>query len=276
VIEPVAERRRRSDTEGLGALEVHESGSLESRLVEKLTGVAKSLSTEQLAQEVGEPVAAVGEALARLVQRGAVVAPVAGKWIGDDAWSDARGAIEGAVRDYAERNPARYGVMKGELKSGLKKSVDAALFDQAFAALLAEGVVEQTGERVRPGGLPWEPPAEVLAVLERIEAALEADGFLVPDNAAWQKQFGAAAAEAAGLGFFLQRLVRVDSQFTYTARQMERLRGLLEGWFASHPALTVADFRDLTGASRKFAVPLLEHCDRVGWTVRVGDERRRG
>jgi selenocysteine-specific elongation factor len=58
---------------------------------------------------------------------------------------------------------------------------------------------------------------------------------------------------------------------------MERLSSLVSGWFADgHPSLTVADFRGLTGASRKFSVPLLEHCDRVGWTVRVGDERRRG
>jgi hypothetical protein len=38
----------------------------------------------------------------------------------------------------------------------------------------------------------------------------------------------------------------------------------------------VGDFRGFTGASRKYAVPLLEHADRAGWTVRVGDERRRG
>jgi hypothetical protein len=28
--------------------------------------------------------------------------------------------------------------------------------------------------------------------------------------------------------------------------------------------------------SRKFAVPLLEHADRSGWTQRTGDERRAG
>jgi hypothetical protein len=32
----------------------------------------------------------------------------------------------------------------------------------------------------------------------------------------------------------------------------------------------------MAGVSRKYSVPLLEHCDRVGWTVRVGDERKRG
>jgi len=277
VIEPVAERRRRSEVEGLDALEVHETGSLESRLLEKLGALAKPASTEQLAQEVGEPVASATEALEALVRRGSAVAPAPGRWLGDARWHEARDAIEQAVRTYAEKHPSRYGVMKGELKSGLKSAVDGGLFDLAFTSLIGDGELEQTGERVRPGGLPWEPPAATLALLEKLEALLEAEGFLVPDNDAWAKALGAGAAEAAGLGFFLGRLVRVDSQFTYTSRQMEKLRALVAGWFdAGNAAMTVADFRGFTGASRKFAVPLLEHCDRVGWTVRVGDERRRG
>jgi len=159
----------------------------------------------------------------------------------------------------------------------LKTSLDAGLFDQAFAALIAEGEIEQTGERVRPGGMPWEPPAAAMAALEKLEGMLEADGFQVPENAAWQKTLGAGAADASGLGFFLGRLVRVNAELTYTAAQLARLQGLVSEWFeGGHASMTVADFRGITGASRKFGVPLLEYCDRVGWTVRVGDERRRG
>ncbi len=98
----------------------------------------------------------------------------------------------------------------------------------------------------------------------------------MPENAAWQTKLGAAAAEVMALGLFLDRLVRVNQELTYTAKQMNDLRTKLVAYFEKKPALTVADFRELTGASRKFAVPLLEHSDRVGWTVRVGDERKRG
>ena len=42
------------------------------------------------------------------------------------------------------------------------------------------------------------------------------------------------------------------------------------------PRRAAAEFKDLFGVSRKWAVPLLEHSDRVGWTVRSGDERKRG
>jgi selenocysteine-specific elongation factor len=277
VIEPVAERRRRSDIEGLDALEVHETGSLESRVIEKLSSAARPVATEQLAKEVGESVAAVEAAMQALVRRGSVVAPAPGRWLSDTRWGDAREQLTHAVRDYAEKNPARYGVMKGELKAGLKSSLDAALFDLAFASLLADGEIEQTGERVRPGGMPWAPPAAALAALEKLEKLLEADGFQVPENATWQKTLGAGAADAAGLGFFLGRLVRVNGELTFTAAQLARLQRLVSEWFeAGRATMTVADFRGVTGASRKFGVPLLEHCDRVGWTVRVGDERRKG
>jgi len=277
VIEPVAERRRRSDVEGLDSLEVHETGTLESRVLEKLSGWVKPAGTEQLATEVGESVATVSGALESLVRRGSAVSPVAGRWLSDSRWGDAREQVLNAVREYAEKNPARYGIMKGELKAGLKSSLDAGLFDLAFGALVADGEVEQTGERVRPGGMKWEPPAAALAALQKLEVMLEADGFQVPENASWQKALGAGATDAAGLGFFLGRLVRVNAELTYTASQMSRLQTLLSGWFSGgHAALTVADFRGITGASRKYGVPLLEHCDRMGLTVRVGDERRRG
>jgi selenocysteine-specific elongation factor len=245
--------------------------------LEKLSGWAKTPSTEQLATEVGESVPLVLAAMEALVRRGSAVAPAPGKWLSDSRWGDAREQVLHAVREYAEKNPARYGVMKGELKAGLKSSLDAGLFDLAFAALIADRELEQTGERVRPGGMPWEPPAAAVAALEKLEGMLEADGFQVPENATWQKTLGAGATDASGLGFFLSRLVRVNAELTYTSRQMSKLQSLVAGWFdGGHASLTVADFRGITGASRKYSVPLLEHGDRVGWTVRVGDERRRG
>jgi selenocysteine-specific elongation factor len=82
--------------------------------------------------------------------------------------------------------------------------------------------------------------------------------------------------EVAALGQFLGRLVRVTQEFTYTRGQLEGLRRRLVGHFAAHPSLTVADFKGLAGVTRKHAVPLLEQGDRVGWTARVGDERRPG
>ena len=70
--------------------------------------------------------------------------------------------------------------------------------------------------------------------------------------------------------------MRVSQEFTYTARQLEELRSKLAAHFSKKPMMTVADFKEISAVSRKYAVPLLEHGDRAGWTVRKGDARSRG
>ena len=274
IIDPVSEKRRRHAA-GLEALAVGESGTLEARALQRLEAETRPASTATLAQALAAPEAEVGAALARLLGAGAVAAPAPGRWLASARWSAAREAVTREVRAFAVRHPARYGIPKGELKSGMKP-MEPALFDAAFEALLAEHALEMRGERVRPAGEPWQPPAAMMAALERAEAELEATGYQVPDAAQLAAKLGDQAAEVVALGLFLGRLVRVSQELLYTTRQMEALRSKLAGYFEKKSSMTVGDFRDLTGASRKYAVPLLEHSDRVGWTVRSGDERRWG
>jgi selenocysteine-specific elongation factor len=273
VIEPVAARRRRHAE--IRTLAVHETGSLEARVLERLEREARPVAVAVLARSLSESEPAVEASLVRLAVAGQAQSLGTG-WLSAVRWKEALDTLARAVGDYAERNPARYGVPKGELKSGLKSAMEAALFDAAFDDLVGRGLLEMRGERVRPAGRPWEPPAATLAALEKLEASLQADGFSVPENTAWQAQLGREAAETMALGLFLDRLVRVSQDLTYTTKQMEDLRARLKKHFAAGAELNVADFKSITGVSRKFAVPLLEHCDRAGWTVRVGDLRKVG
>jgi selenocysteine-specific elongation factor len=244
------------------------------------------LATGRLVQLLSEPEPVVREALEQLRAREQLVQPVADRWLAARRWAEVRAAIQQEVATHAEKYPTRYGIPKGDLKSALKVSMDGALFDAAFEALRAASEIEMKRERVRPAGKPWEPPPDAAAALDRVEKQLEAAGFSVPETAAWLGQVahahgggpgGAAfAAEVASLGQFLGRLVRVSQEYCYTARQMEELGRRLAAHFEKSPTLPVAAFKDLVGVSRKWAVPLLEHCDRIGWTVRAGHERKRG
>ncbi len=275
VIEPVAARRRRHGA-GLQALAVHETGSLEARLLQRLERESSPVAVVALAKAVSEGEEPVSAALSRLATAGRAVTPVEGRWLAAPRWAGAVEALTREVGAYMAKYPARYGIPKGELKSGLNTTLTATLFDAAFDDLVRRDVLAMRSERVRLAAQPWEPPAQTLAALEVAESELEAAGFAVPENVAWQAKLGAGAAEVMALGLFLERLVRVTQDLTYTAGQLENLRARLRKHFAARPTLNVADFKDITGVSRKYAVPLLEHCDRAGWTVRAGDERKAG
>jgi len=51
------------------------------------------------------------------------------------------------------------------------------------------------------------------------------------------------------------------------------LRQRMKAEKAKSPSMDVARFKDLTGVSRKYAIPLLEYLDREHVTRRVGDTR---
>jgi hypothetical protein len=71
-------------------------------------------------------------------------------------------------------------------------------------------------------------------------------------------------------------LIKVGDSLFYHRAALDELDAKLRTYLASHAEMTMADFKDLTGLSRKFAVPLLEYFDRRGVTARTGDSRRPG
>jgi selenocysteine-specific elongation factor len=70
------------------------------------------------------------------------------------------------------------------------------------------------------------------------------------------------------------RVVRVSPDAYWSRAAVDEARALIETHCRAHGEITAATFRDLIGASRKFAIAFLDWCDRTGVTVRVGDLRR--
>jgi selenocysteine-specific elongation factor len=274
VIQPVARKRRRHAE--LEAIALMEKGSVAQRAAQTMALWAGPGTPASLARALGAAEGEARAALAELEARAEVVRVGEGAWVTATRWQAALGAIQDEVAAYARRHPARFGVPKGELKAKLQTSLDAMLFDAALASLMEQRRLAARADRLRPEAEPWSPPAEVTRALEAVVRDLEASGLSVPESAQWTAKLGPLGVEVAALGQFLGRLVRVTQEFTYTRGQLEGLRRRLVGHFAAHPSLTVADFKGLAGVTRKHAVPLLEQGDRVGWTARVGDERRPG
>jgi selenocysteine-specific elongation factor len=68
------------------------------------------------------------------------------------------------------------------------------------------------------------------------------------------------------------RLVRVG-EHVYREEQMREIRTRLIATLRAEGRITASRFRDVLGTSRKYVVPLLEHFDSAGVTVRDGDLR---
>ena len=68
------------------------------------------------------------------------------------------------------------------------------------------------------------------------------------------------------------RAVRAGELF-FDAGAVKALEAKLLAFLAQHERITTQQFKDLTGQSRKFAIPLAEYFDREKVTLRVGETR---
>ena len=102
-------------------------------------------------------------------------------------------------------------------------------------------------------------------------------GLTPPTVKAFLEENGLVQKDAAPMFRLLQEegvLVKVSEEFYYARVAMDGLIGKVRDFFAVNNELGPQDFRDLTGLSRKFAIPVLEYLDKEKITIRVGDKRQ--
>ena len=131
------------------------------------------------------------------------------------------------------------------------------------------------GRLARPGQGHLDPddlPDELQQVLQ-----LYQDGALMaPTIKDVQTRLGEEAKVILERVSSLQRaglLVRVSADLSYALRAHEQLVAAIGAHLAQKGQIDVQALKTLTGLSRKFVVPLLEHFDRLQLTTRQGDIR---
>jgi selenocysteine-specific elongation factor len=190
-------------------------------------------------------------------------------WYVDRAWFQAaRGRMVEAVGEFHRRNPLKPGIAKLDLRPA-----GAPLF--VLDALLADAreiVVEGETVRLRSHTLVLnEDERQARAAIER---AFQQAGLAAPAVAQVLAKSGVEGARARSLFELLLReklLVRINDELVVHHSAIEGLRRMLA---ERKPArFNVGTFKEWTGISRKYAIPLLEFLDRERITRRAGAER---
>jgi selenocysteine-specific elongation factor len=222
-----------------------------------------------------------GMGLAELVARtglreeeiaAAVPFAIAGNWYVDRGWfQSARDRLVKAVRGFHAAQPLLPGIAKQDLRSRELPDCPPPLLD-ALLADAKELVAE--GETVRTRGHKVVLKEDEEQARTAIERAFEQAGLAVPAVAEVLAKSGVESARARSLLQILLRekkLVRISEELVFHHSAIEGLRALLAPRRGER--FQVGAFKDWTGISRKYAIPLLEYLDREKLTRREGDSR---
>lgn len=247
----------------------------DQRLALDVRGAATAgLTLGELVRRTGVPAAALAEPLATLVATGELLA--AGG-TGDAAHYLHADAVVAVEQQLVSMVTAGGDDSSREaLRTQLPAALPARAYDAILEGLAGRGALVLDGDRLRLSAAPARPklsPVE-LAVAEQLRAArlepprpAELPGLL---------RLEAPLVERALTRLLAMKLaVRIKPDFVVHAEPLAELRERLLAYLDAHATLDAQGWKELTGASRKFTIPLAEYFDAQKVTLRIGDLRRR-
>lgn len=273
VLDAFPVRRQKKDAL-LALLNVLSNGSREEILAARIARRAENgLSMENAVREMGLRKNALETLANGLIQRKKVLR-AGDLFIASEAFSSARSRAVAALEAFHKANPLVAGVSKEELREKLGLPPEIM---QAVLADLANGKkAEVNGEQVRLAGRGVELKDEEAKAKKEIEQAFAGAGLKVPYMDEVLSRLPVDRARAQKLVTLLLRdrvLVKLADNLVFHHSALHGLRQAMTQYKVKSPRIDVGKFKDLTGVSRKYAIPLLEYLDRERVTRRVGDER---
>ena len=193
-------------------------------------------------------------------------------WLLDSKWAACQlEAIHETLKQFHRKNPLVGGLSKEELRSKQLAGAPPWLLDALLAR--AKNLVVD-GETVRLASHKISLKQDEAEASAKIESMFQAAGLAVPSMNEVLGKSGVEANRARNILQLLlrdKRLVRVSDELVFHASAIHSLRELLAKKKGARFA--VPEFKDWTGISRKYAIPLLEFLDRERVTRREGDSR---
>jgi selenocysteine-specific elongation factor len=179
-----------------------------------------------------------------------------------------------SVGAFHRNNSLVSGIAREALREQVKASSE--VFTASLDLLVREKNIEAAGDLVRLPGHGVVMKDEEAESKKKIEEAFASAGLKVP---ALHEVIGGLKVDktrAQKIVTLLLRdklLVKISEELVFHRSALEELRRLVAAQKAKSPKMDVAKFKELTGVSRKYAIPLLEYLDRERVTKRVGDAR---
>ncbi len=277
-------KHRLGDPSVAQSLRPLEEAPPETRL-ELVVEQAKEAPTRTFVARLGWPPEEVLRIARRLEgeKRLRILGPPPGTLVHESHFAALAHEVQKRLGEFHSTNPLVGGIAKEELRGQLAEGrgrdtrlPSPQLFNTVLQALSAAGKIVLEGETVRLAGRGVQLTAEEAAARTEIIGAFEKAALAVPSA---KEVLGALSVDRTRgekiLRILLKEgtLIKVADDLIFHSSALAQLREIVARRKLQSPRLSVAVFKELTGLTRKYAIPLLEYLDRERVTRREGDER---
>ncbi len=192
-------------------------------------------------------------------------------------WQRFREKTLESLRDFHGSHSLAPGMDMEELRVKLPFGIPPRLFRSLLDQLVGLKAITREGNFLRLPEYKVQLKDEERSITDKIIEFLRRDPLSPPNLKEVEKGIGIGRGKLTEVVRLMERqgtLVRVTTELYFLRESVDRVKAVLYKYLSEHEEISAATFRDLLSSSRKFTIALLEHFDREGVTLRIGDVRR--
>ena len=279
ILDAMPEKHRRTDKTIVEKLRVLKEGSADDRIMALVdeAGV-ETMELSQLAARRGLALSRMRERVAALVKAGRVLQLSDNPFVvvSANAFKTAADGAAAAVKRFHETNPLVQGIGREELKARVFGNASNLLFQAVLDKLASDKKIAVAQDVIHEFGRKVTLKADEERIRVQLAERFQSLGLQVPpaeeviDSLKLDRN---TARKIIQLMLKESALVKISEDMLVHRAAMDQLITDVKALKAKNSKLGVGEFKNLTGVSRKYAIPLLEFLDRQRVTRRVGDER---
>ncbi len=192
-------------------------------------------------------------------------------------FADGCRAVLAYLDEFHRTNPYRRNISHQALRTALEFSGD-------WLELLTDSLVTDKKVLVEKGGVALAGYTIELgkadqALADKIKSIFSESGYSPPAVPELPELTGANPAKIQEMLHLLKnenQLTEILTGIWIANSVLQELLTVLRNHFKNNSELSVVDFKEITGTTRRMAIPLLEYCDNQQFTFRIGDRRAAG
>lgn len=179
------------------------------------------------------------------------------------------------LKEFHQRFPMKSGLAKEELRTKLPMEVDVKLFQILLNGLIKSKEILLEKDKLR---LPTHQISSMdeKGLIKRVEEAVLKAGLQSPSpkelSEAWSEKEEGVQAVFEHL-VHEGVLVKIKSGIYIHRVPFGHLKEELVSYLKKNKEITTPQFKEMTNASRKYAIPLIEYFDQIKLTIRLGEKR---
>ncbi len=181
------------------------------------------------------------------------------------------------LNSFHKINPLKPGMPKEELKSRLPPQISPKLFTLMIQNMIKAGQMVQEENMVRLSTHSVLLGQDQTDVRKKILDAYQQNGLTPPYFKEFCKTQNLDEIKSKEVLHVLVDeglIVRIKDDLYFNQEAILMIKKKLVEFLNVHGEITTPQFKDMTGASRKFVIPIIEYFDARNVTIRVGDIRK--